>query len=167
VAVFGFLAPMLLLMKIPIIGPLLFLPVRNRCCTLGVGLVGCNVSCSLRAAAFRRHQQRQHTWQTSCTGSRTMRHSLQVCSLTPPIMRTQLCIRTDSVLLLAQQLRVALRPGAAGGQLGAGAAPSNLSAVGGDAWQAPMLKPRQQDSQPATRPMQAPFDEGSPDSKTY
>ena len=51
-AVFGFLAPMLLLMKIPIVGPLLFLPVCNRCCTLGVGLVGCNVSYSVRPAAF-------------------------------------------------------------------------------------------------------------------
>jgi hypothetical protein len=70
-------------------------------------------------------------------------------------------------VLLTQQLRVALRPGAAGGQPGAGVAPSNLSAVGGDAWQAPLLKQRHQGSQPATRPMQAPFDQGTPDLKTY
>jgi hypothetical protein len=106
VAVFGFLAPMLLLMKIPIVGPLLFLPASAAAAYLADFL----------------HRQ------------------------------------PDNAPFIA---------GAAGGQPGAGAAPSPSSAAGGDAWQAPLLKQRHQGSQPATRPMQGPFDQGSPELKTH
>lgn len=45
VAVFAFLAPMLLLMKIPIVGPLLFLPVGCHCWNAALYLSSFGRSC--------------------------------------------------------------------------------------------------------------------------